>query len=64
MRTIEHNKKISQSLREHYINETEEQREIRLKSINEKKEIRREFYKKLNEFKNLLELMDEMNMKI
>ncbi len=64
MRTEEHNKKISLSMRKYFANESEEQKEKRRNGINEKNEIRRKFNEKISELKSILDEMENKNMKL
>ena len=43
-RTKEHNRKIGDSVREYYRNETPEQREIRISRLKERKRIEKQLY--------------------
>lgn len=63
-RTEEHNMKISASMRRYFDNETQEQKEKRLKGISEKNEVRRKFNKKISELKKILDEMEEKQMKL
>ena len=63
-RTPEHNEKISRSMKKYYQNETQEQKEKRLKGINEKNEVRRKFNEKITELKMILDEMEKKQMKL
>lgn len=63
-RTEEHNQKISRSMKKYYQNETQQQKEKRLKGINEKNEVRRKFNEKITELKMILDEMEEKQMKL
>lgn len=63
-RTEEHNKKISQSMKRYFENETAAQREKRRNGITGKKEVRRKFIEKISELKMILDEMEEKQMKL
>jgi len=56
IRTEEHNKKIGESVKRHYANETEEQREQRINAIKERKRIEKRLYEKYIELNKIFEI--------